>query len=248
MVTTGEDRVLIIHTMKHNWINIIQNYLLPPTCSLCGNNGDRDWDLCHCCYTQLPRYDKKCIHCAEILEETTSDILYCGRCLSNPPAFDRTYAPFIYQGAVRYLIHALKFGASYKNARLLGQLLSDYLQQHAERPELIMPVPLHKHRYRERGFNQAIEIARTVATQLTIPLSLDHCVRHRDTAHQTGLDADHRQQNLKQAFSLVKPLPDVQHIALLDDVMTTGSTAHELAKVLKSSGIKRVDVWVCGRA
>ncbi|MGR9012465.1 MAG: ComF family protein [Gammaproteobacteria bacterium] len=173
--------------------------------------------------------------------------IVCGRCLSRQPAFDRTYAPFIHQGAIRHLIGSLKFGANYKNARLLGMLLADHLKQAADRPDLILPVPLHKARYRQRGFNQAIEIARTVSRELQIPLDLNSCKRNRDTPHQTRLPAKKRRKNLKNAFSIVKPIR-ARHIAILDDVMTTGSTAHELAHALKKAGASRVDVWVCGRA
>ena len=148
---------------------------------------------------------------------------------------------------MRHLITALKFGAHYKNARLLGLLLAEHLQPAAQRPDLILPVPLHKARYRERGFNQAIEIAKTVSRELHIPLDLSSCHRHKDTPHQTALTAKQRRKNMKQAFSIIKPL-EAQHIALLDDVMTTGSTAHELAVLLKQAGVSRVDVWVCARA
>jgi ComF family protein len=145
------------------------------------------------------------------------------------------------------LITSLKFGANYKNARLLGNLLADYLRKNAERPELILPVPLHQSRYRERGFNQSIEIARIVAQNLKLPLDLDSCIRHRDTPHQTTLTAKKRRHNMKQAFSVIKPV-SAQHVAIIDDVMTTGSTVHELAAALKKSGVRQVDVWVCARA
>jgi ComF family protein len=112
---------------------------------------------------------------------------------------------------------------------------------------LIVPVPLHKTRYRERGFNQAIEIARTVAKEMQIPLDLTSCRRNRDTPHQTQLPAKKRRKNLKNAFSIIKPI-HARHIAILDDVMTTGSTTHELAYALKKAGASRVDVWVCARA
>jgi ComF family protein len=173
--------------------------------------------------------------------------MLCGRCLSQPPAYDRTYTPFIYQGAIRYLITHLKFGADYKNARLLGQLLAEHLHDTAERPDCIIPIPLHKSRYRERGFNQAIEIARILSKELQIPLDLDSCIRHRDTPHQIALPAKQRRKNMKNAFSLRKPIT-AQHVAIIDDVMTTGTTAHELAVVLKKSGVAKVDVWVCARA
>lgn len=233
--------------MVYNWINIIQDYLLPPTCILCGNPGYHSRDICHSCYTHLPRNNLCCYRCAEILATPITTPVLCGRCLSRHPAFDETYAPFIHQGAIRHLISTLKFGANYKNARLLGMLLAEHLKQTAEQPDLILPVPLHKARYRQRGFNQAIEIARTVAKELQIPLDLTSCRRHRDTPHQTQLPAKKRRKNLKNAFSVIKPM-HAQHIAILDDVMTTGSTAHELAYILKKAGASRVDVWVCARA
>ena len=245
--------------MVYNWINIIQDYLLPPTCILCGNPGYDSRDICQYCYTHLPRNNLCCYRCGEILETPITAPMLCGRCLSRQPAFDRTYAPFIHQGAIRHLIGTLKFGADYKNARLLGMLLAEHLTNlsrtdlhlpegcRAGKPDLILPVPLHKSRYRQRGFNQAIEIGRTVAGKLQIPLDLTSCKRHRDTPHQTQLTAKKRRKNLKNAFSVIKPI-HARHIAILDDVMTTGSTAHELAYVLKKAGVSRVDVWVCARA
>ncbi len=233
--------------MVYNWIDIIQEYLLPPTCILCGSAGFNSHDLCDTCYSQLPRNTLCCYRCAEILETPINAPMLCGNCLSRHPAFDETYAPFIHQGAIRYLINSLKFGAHYKNARLLGQLLAEHLAKTAERPELIIPVPLHQARYQQRSFNQAIEIARTVAKELQIPLDLTSCKRHRDTEHQTLLSAKKRRKNLKNAFSIVRPI-DAKHVAIIDDVMTTGTTSHELAYVLKKVGVSRVDVWVCARA
>ena len=230
-----------------NWRGIIQEYLLPPTCLLCGNLGDQQRDLCMTCYRQLPRNTDCCYQCAEVFATSSTSPRICGQCLSRRPAFDETHAPFLHQAAIRYLITRLKFNADYKNARLLGLLLAEYVSQAAERPELIVPVPLHRSRYRERGFNQSIEIARTVSRQLAIPLDLQTCRRQRDTPHQTGLSAKLRRKNLHQAFVLTKPL-HVRHVALLDDVMTTGTTAHELALILKKSGVSRVDVWACARA
>jgi ComF family protein len=148
---------------------------------------------------------------------------------------------------MRHLIAGLKFSANYKNARLLGVLLAEGLKQHPQLPDCIMPVPLHKARYRERGFNQSIEIARTVGKELQIPVDVLSCVRHRDTPHQTQLTAKQRRTNVKNAFTIIKPIT-AQHIAIVDDVMTTGSTVHELATVLKKAGAVQVDVWVCARA
>jgi ComF family protein len=166
--------------------------------------------------------------------------------MSHPPAFDSSYAPFIHNGAMRYLITGLKFNAQYKNARLLGLLLAEGLQT-THLPDCLIPVPLHKARYRERGFNQSIEIAKATGKALHIPVDVHSCIRHRDTPHQTQLTAKQRRTNMKNAFSTRQPI-QARHIAIIDDVMTTGSTVHELAKVLKKAGVSRVDVWVCARA
>jgi ComF family protein len=233
--------------IDYNWINIIQDYLLPPICILCGNAGSGSRDICHSCYRHLHRNNPCCYRCAEPFEMPTAITVLCGRCQNRAPAYDRTYAPFIHQGAMRHLITSLKFRAHYKNARLLGQLLAEHIRETAERPDCVMPVPLHKTRYRQRGFNQSIEIARTVARELQLPIDLSSCRRHRNTPHQTNLPAKQRRKNLKNAFSLVKPI-QAKHIAIIDDVMTTGSTVDELAALLKKAGASRVDVWACARA
>lgn len=233
--------------LVYNWLNIIQDYLLPPTCLLCGNRGEDGHDICLPCRQQLPRNSQCCRQCAQRLETATPIALLCGKCLSHRPAYDETHAPFVYDDTLRYLITGLKFGSAYKNARLLGHLLAGHLQKNAEKPDLLLPVPLHKSRYRQRGFNQAIEIARTVAKDLDIPLDLTSCQRRHNTPPQSRLNAKQRRKNLQQAFVVAKPLA-VGHVAILDDVMTTGTTVHELAKVLKKAGVERVDVWVCARA
>ena len=108
--------------MAYHWLSLIQNALLPPTCILCGNAGEDNRDLCHFCYLSLPRNQQCCYQCAAILETPSAAPVLCGRCLSLNPAFDETYAPYRYQGALPYLIGALKFSADYKNARLLGRV------------------------------------------------------------------------------------------------------------------------------
>ena len=163
------------------------------------------------------------------------------------PDFDETQAPFIYAEHLRHLITQLKFHRHYHYARLLGSLLAEHIASHCELPECLVPVPLHPARYRERGFNQSLEIARHLAKRLAIPLNFECCVRSRNTPHQIDLPAAQRMKNMKQAFSLIRPLPH-RHIAIIDDVMTTGATASALAQALKRQGAERVDVWVCARA
>jgi len=231
----------------NNWLNIIQNKLLPPRCILCDAPGFDDLDVCIDCFNDMPRNTSCCYRCGIFFETQNDAPQLCGRCLHHLPSFDETHAPFLYQGSLRYLISQLKFRHDYKNARLLGSLLSQHLASSVERPECIVPVPLHRNRYQQRGFNQSIEIARHLSRQLSIPLDLSSCIRSRDTDHQTALPAKQRRKNMQQAFLVIKPLA-FQYVAIVDDVMTTGATAAALAAALKKSGVHRVDVWVCARA
>ncbi len=232
--------------MVNNWLNIIQDSWLPPTCILCDSHGFNRWDICYDCYCDLPRSASRCYQCAINLAHEMPINLICGDCQITQPAFDRTLAFFNYQHTMRYLIVQLKFHKHYKIARLLGTLLASEISKQSQLPQAIIPVPLHPKRYRERHFNQSIEIAKTLSNQLQLPLLLDYCQRDRDTAHQTDLNKTERVKNMHNAFSVSKPIP-VKHIALVDDVMTTGSTLHELAAVLKQAGVQQIDAWVCER-
>lgn len=233
--------------MVNNWLNIIQDYLLPPTCILCGNPGFDSQDICPPCFNSLQKNISCCYRCAEIFETIHIKPLLCGRCLKNPPAFGETHAPFVYQGIIRHLISQLKFNRQYKNARLLAFLLATHLEKTVEKPELIIPVPLHKKRFHERRFNQSTEIAIHLSRQLKIPLNTESCIRNKNTPHQIDLPATQRHKNITGAFEIIKPIK-AYHVAILDDVMTTGSTANELATVLKKHGINRIDIWSCARA
>lgn len=225
------------------WLNFIQNCILPPTCIFCDNSGFSQKDICFYCFKQLCKNTNGCYRCGQHLEQ--SDNL-CASCFKKAPDYDCTIAPFLYQGAMQHLIKGLKFNHHYKNAKLLGQLFSEALEKNRPLPDCIMPVPLHKNRYQERGFNQSTEIARNIAQYLKIPLELNTCIRHRDTPHQVSLPAKQRHENIKQAFSLSKTVC-YSHIALFDDVMTTGSTVAEMTCVLKKAGVQKVEIWVCAR-
>ncbi len=204
-------------------------------------------DICCGCFFDLPVNRNCCYRCGEPFDTITETLKLCGHCLSQPPAFDESLAPFLYHSSIAYLITSLKFGKHYKNARLLGMLMAKHIQSNTELPDCILPVPLHKSRYRQRGFNQSIEIAQTLSRQLQIPLDLNSCIRIRNTHQQSRLAAKQRRKNMLKAFTVKKSL-DYQYIAIVDDVMTTGSTVSELAKTLKRAGVERVDVWVCARA
>jgi ComF family protein len=113
-------------------------------------------------------------------------------------------------------------------------------------PSLIIPVPLHPKRLRERGFNQALEIAKPISKKLKIPIDKKSCYRIRHTAAQSGLSQSDRLKNLANAFEMKKPLI-AKHIALIDDVMTTGQTLMELANLLYKNGVEKIDIWCCAK-
>ena len=171
----------------------------------------------------------------------------CNDCLTYPPAQTRTEIVFVYHGAVPYLIKALKFANNHASGRVLGTLMAKYFSTLDKKPDLLIPVPLHPNRYQQRGYNQSIELARPVAQKLHIPLALDVCTRVRSTQAQSRLSAKDRQRNIKGAFYM-RTAVQADHIAIIDDVITTGSTASEMAKVLSQQGIRRVDVWACAKA
>jgi len=141
----------------------------------------------------------------------------------------------------------LKFHHRLNVARLLGELLADALETHIDAaPEVLIPVPLHRSRLAQRGYNQALEIARIVARRLGIAIDIRHCTRIGRTAPQTGLDEQTRRRNVRGAFAARGPLP-WRRIALVDDVVTTGSTVGELARVLRHAGAEHIEVWVTAR-
>jgi len=146
-----------------------------------------------------------------------------------------------------HLLLQLKFHQKLHLATLLGGLLADGVEgREAPLPECLLPVPLHSRRLSERGYNQAQELARVLSSRLNIPLEISLCTRQRETTPQTALDGKERRRNLRGAFTVRKgALP--RHIAIIDDVVTTGTTVSELARTLRRYGVERVEVWACAR-
>ena len=230
--------------MVNNWLKNIHNWLLPATCILCDGAGSVGRDLCAGCAAELPYISAACVRCAIPLSQAG----LCGQCQRSPPSFDAAWALLHYREPVDQLIKGLKFNGKLHNARLLGELMAErWVIPEAFRHDAIVPVPLHPARLRQRGFNQAMELARPLARRLAVPLLPHLCQRLRDTAPQLGQDARARQCNLKGAFA-VAPLGKIKSVVIVDDVMTTGSTAELLAQALKKAGVARVELWVCARA
>ena len=222
--------------------------IYPPRCVLCGSPGFNDMDICANCHDNLPWIETACSQCALPLATGSGDQLKCGQCQQKPPAFDHSVSLFSYQNDAVKLVQQLKFNEKLVNSRLLGSMLATAINNNvAAVPDSILPVPLHSKRMRQRGFNQSIELARVVNKACNIPMNVRSVIRARDTRSQTALDKKQRRKNMRGAFQITRAI-NAQHIAILDDVVTTTSTVNELALLLKRSGVKRVDVWSIARA
>ena len=227
----------------------LQRVLFPPTCVLCAAPGqDGGFDLCADCASELPTNANACAQCGEQLAGTT-ELLVCGACLRKPPKYRSTHCAFRYSYPVDHLVRALKYHDRLTHARVLGELLARSLAITRSHPwpDVLLPVPLAESRFRERGFNQALEIAEQLERCLAIPLRADILERKRITREQAGLDRDGRRKNVRNAFALRATL-NAKHVAIIDDVVTTGSTVNEIARVLKRAGAEHIEVWAVARA
>lgn len=214
------------------------------SCILCLSPATGPVDLCRACLDLLPEQGRACDRCASPLLCGQR----CGACVTRPPPFSRARVPFLYAYPLDALIKAAKFSNRLDYLNHLGRIMADRLRYAGVHPpECLVPVPLHWRRLVTRGYNQALELARPLARELGVPLCAGVCGRSRYTRPQTGLSARDRAHNVRSAFRVARALP-YRHIALVDDVLTTGSTARELARVLLSAGAASVEVWALARA
>lgn len=225
----------------------------PWCCVLCQQPARQAMDLCAACADDLPLLQQQCQRCAEPLSVVAA---MCGRCQQRPPAFDRVFAAYLYAAPLQGMITAFK----YQRQQVMGRVLAESAGRHIadaihagdlDTPQALLPVPLHRWRLLRRGFNQSWLIAmdwqRTLRQHaIDIPVQAAALQRRRRTRPQAGLDLAARRRNLRDAFSLHATVPE--HVCLVDDVMTSGSTVETCARLLKQAGCKRVDVWVLARA
>jgi len=218
-------------------------------CLLCDEPADAEMPICVACETELPWLGEHCVTCALPLVAAG---LTCGECLLEPPAFEQVVAPWLYGFPVDSLITRFKHNAKWPFGHLLADVLGQNLQHRFDeglpRPEALLPVPLAGKRLRRRGFNQAAMLARWLSQSLDLPCEEQVLRRVKETDAQQDLDAKARKRNLRNAFNL---MPDAQikdrHLALVDDVLTTGATAQALARLLMNAGAARVDVYCLAR-
>ncbi len=159
---------------------------------------------------------------------------------------DRIFTDYRFEEPLRGLLHEFKYREGLYLSSFLASLIAHSVSKEALNTQCLIPIPLHTKRLQQRGFNQAALLTKHLSNTFGIPYQLSLCKKIQHTPPQAGLTAEHRRLNLKKAFH-VPPMP-YQHITLVDDLLTTGSTAHALASLLKQQGVIRVDVWCCAKA
>ncbi len=224
--------------MAHQLRQLYSN-LMPIPCLLCGTHSV-DTVICIDCLHQLPYSPNACPRCAMPLSHNA----LCGTCLNQPVSQDLSFSPFIYQAPLTRLISQFK----YQNQLSLTEFFADKMIHHRgtnELPQALIPVPLHPKRLRQRGYNQSHELAKVLSNQLDIVIQ-HPIARTHATQPQAGLSFKQRKQNVKNAFQLVEPkVPN--HVALIDDVLTSGQTANAITHLLRKSGVKTIELWTIAR-
>jgi len=216
--------------------------LFPQSCMLCADSQGGDLALCSGCLADMPWHQQStCPQCA--LPSYESQL--CGNCLQSAPAFDITRALFRYEYPLDAMLQRYKYQQSLHIAKTFSRLMqTNFSISHSF--DRIIPMPLHPKRLAERGFNQSLEIAKLIAKKLHIRFDTASCSRVRFTLPQASLPLKTRIKNMRGAFSCHEDLQG-QRVILLDDVMTTGASLHELAATVKSAGASHVECWVVAR-
>ncbi|SFJ74319.1 ComF family protein [Methylophaga sulfidovorans] len=215
--------------------------VFPIPCLLCGLATD-DQALCESCIAELPVIQQCCIRCAIPL----ANAQICGQCLKKPPIQDISLSLYRYEQAIPRMMSALKYHRQIQLAEMCAQ---EFISYHtlATLPDVLLPIPLHPSRLRQRGYNQSLLFADSLAKLLKIPCRPELLKRIKKTATQTQLNAKQRHKNMRQAFEYSSSFVP-QHVAIIDDVMTSGATTHEAARVLKRVGVETIEVWTIARA
>lgn len=238
---------IIINQILNGRLNFKQiRALLPLTqpCLLCKNFEGGELGLCEDCLHELPWHTSP--HCPQCALESTGEI--CGQCLTSAPHFDRTLALFTYDFPADALLQHFKYQQAHHLAHTFGHLFTHHLShcQAAKNIDVIFPMPMHPIRLKERGFNQALEIARILAKNCQIPLDFESGYRKKYTPPQATLPLKDRVKNMQDVFACDNYLQNL-NIAIVDDVMTSGASLNALAKTLKEAGAQTVECWVVAR-
>jgi|Laugresp1bdmlbsn_1035097.scaffolds.fasta_scaffold11105_2 ComF family protein len=257
MVVGRDDMSTKLKAEVFRWLNIVQCWLLPGVCILCQRNTGEASDLCLPCRAQLLPVSKPCQGCGLPVPESASAGLRCGRCLGTQRPISTAVMRFAWSQPASGLISQFKYQRKLQYGRVLTALLADQIRcayAGLPLPELLVPVPLHPRKLRARGYNQSLLIARQLGKALQLPVSGSLLQRVRHTPPQQGLSARQRKRNLQGAFALNvterELLAQVRTIALVDDVVTTMTTATTLARTLQAHTNTPIEVhlWALARA
>ena len=237
------------HLLK---IDYLKQLIFKPNCLLCAQNIAQNNEnthpsihaVCRACVEELPWHPKtSCPQCG-----LASSGMVCGSCLNSPPDFDATKAVFLYAYPVDAMMLRYKYGKNLNLGDTFGEFLAEKVD--IESIDLIIPMPMHPQRLKERGFNQALEIAKVLSKILTKnareKLDYKSVIRQTLTPPQASLPLKERVKNIKGAFKANADLTG-KRIAIVDDVMTTGASLNELTKTLKKAGASHVECWVIAR-
>jgi ComF family protein len=233
------------------WRNLRQQ-LLPNYCAICKNQSENL--ICVQCQKEFfPNQNYRCPCCAiPIPASAPASNHLCGECLKKRPTFDRTIVACNYLPPIDHLVLALKFGHQLGLAKAFAKELRNQISNMSQEalPDLICPIPLGAQRLVARGFNQSLEIAKPLGNDLGIPVRHNLLLRLRDTLQQSSLHPDARHKNVRNAFTVNPEMCSLiqgRHVAIVDDVITTGTTLNEAAKVLKRFGASKVSNFVFAR-
>ncbi len=229
--------------------SLIKAPLFKPQCVLCDSPVSYKISLCDGCRADLPLVEFACRNCALPMENGSNTGL-CGQCIGQKKHVDYAINLFHYEAPVDYLIGQMKFQQNLSVTAVLADLFRSHLERMGfknDRPDAFLPVPLYNKRLAKRGFNQSLELIKPLAKSKNIPILLNAISRSKETQAQTGLSKQARKKNVSDSFSLVSGSVH-SHILIVDDVVTTGATTNEVAKLLKKSGVKKVGVLSLARA
>ena len=223
------------------FIRRLLDHLIPPKCALCRQPSPLGF--CTSCQILLPWKIQFCDICAN--ESTFNGI--CGQCQQHRPAYRKAIIPFHYREPITDLVHQYKYQQKLYYGPSLAKMMARFAKQQGDtKSDLLIPIPLHNRRMRERGFNQALELTRALSRELAVPLDPFLLKRDKNTRSQTGLTEKMRRSNIQGAFSLRRDCPNV-NIALVDDVVTSGNTVNEATKTLLKQGAKSVTIWAVSK-
>jgi ComF family protein len=223
---------------------VLRRTLAPGCCLACGHVLQGGDTLCGSCQRRLEGIPDACDYCAE--PNPLPDSI-CPKCLRNPPRWQRMRIPFHYRGLVRDYLIRVKFDEAPHFAHTLTRYGSHAFQDLAPRPEVLLPVPLHPNRLLMRGYNQAEEIARLWSQATGIAVDTNALRRTRTTLNQSGLSAARRSENVRGAFEYAAKR-EYRHVAVVDDIVTTGSTVDEITRLLHRHDVDFVEIWALARA